>query len=272
MTLTVIIDADILAYQVASNTEVAIEWEDDLWTTHGDMAEARSKVEEALDHILQKTGASDFALCLTDSAGNFRKAVYPDYKGNRKNTRAPFLLKPIKEWMLESLDAYWRPALEGDDVIGILATAPSIIKGDRLIYSADKDLRQIPGMHWDGDSIIEITEEEGDAFFFEQVLTGDPTDGYPGCPGMGKVKALEVLANPRMLIRTEQEITKGKDAGTTRVVWKQGDPCDVWTAIVYQYEKAGLNEEDAYVQAHCARILRHGEYNYKKKEPILWTA
>lgn len=269
---TVIIDADILAYQVGCNNEDAVEWDDDQWSVAGDMKKAKREVHDALKAILKKTGADTYALCLTDSAGNFRRTVFPDYKGNRKGTRPPFLLKVIKDWMIEELGAYLRPHLEGDDVIGILATAPKALPDkDRIIFSADKDLRQIPGKHWDGRKIIEVTPEEGERFFYQQVLTGDPTDGYGGCPGVGKVAAEKILDDPRKLEKVEREIARGKRKGTLVEDWVYTDPCDIWTAICCQYERAELTEADALVQARCARILRHGEYNYQTKEPILWS-
>jgi DNA polymerase-1 len=41
--------------------------------------------------------------------------------------------------------------------------------------------------------------------------------------------------------------------------------------VVAAYEKAGLTEEDAIVQARVARILRYEEFNQKKEEVLLWN-
>jgi DNA polymerase-1 len=40
---------------------------------------------------------------------------------------------------------------------------------------------------------------------------------------------------------------------------------------VEAYAKKNLTADDALVQARVARILRHTDYNFKTKEPILWT-
>ena len=81
-----------------------------------------------------------------------------------------------------------------------------------------------------------------DRFHLYQTLVGDQTDNYKGCPGVGPVKAETALgANP------------------------------TWASVVGCYEKAGLTEEDALVQARVARILRHGEYNKMTCEVKLWT-
>ncbi len=44
-----------------------------------------------------------------------------------------------------------------------------------------------------------------------------------------------------------------------------------WDTVVNAYEKAGLTEEDALVQARVARILRASDYDQSTQEPILWT-
>ena len=41
--------------------------------------------------------------------------------------------------------------------------------------------------------------------------------------------------------------------------------------MVAAYEKAGMTEEEALVQARVARILRNAEYTRKTGEVILWT-
>ena len=45
----------------------------------------------------------------------------------------------------------------------------------------------------------------------------------------------------------------------------------LWKGVVETYFTKGLTEGDALIQARLARILRHEDYDYKKKEPILWT-
>jgi DNA polymerase-1 len=86
--------------------------------------------------------------------------------------------------------------------------------------------------------VSEITEAEADRTHLIQTLTGDRTDGYPGCPGIGEKRA-EAIA----------------DGG--------------WSAVVESYEKAGLGEEYALTQARMAYILRHGDY--KRGTVRLWT-
>lgn len=238
-----LIDADILLYKAISSTEQEIEWEPDVWTITTDLRDASSMFTDLINQIREDTQLLDFTLCFSDSA-NFRKEVYPAYKSNRANTRKPVGFKAFKEMIMNVYHdkIICKPTLEADDCIGILATK---FPNRYTIVSGDKDLMQISGQHWVDGRMIEVTESDGDLLFYTQTLTGDAVDGYPGCPGVGKVKAEKILN------------------------W----PCaekKPWEFIVEAYEKAGLTEEDALVQARCARILRYSDWDEKNKKVILW--
>ena len=113
------------------------------------------------------------------------------------------------------------------------------------MVSQDKDMKTLPVTVWDGCDLVTYSEAEADYWHLFQTLTGDKTDGYPGCPGMGPVKAETIL----------KQI-----------------PYDVpaWPVVVKMYEKAKLTEADAIKQARLARILRWSDWNAKEKKPILW--
>ena len=117
----------------------------------------------------------------------------------------------------------------------------------------DKDLRQVPGLHinyqhardngnWEPET---VTEEAANRFHMFQTLTGDAVDGYKGLPGCGPKGAEKILG----------DVT--------------GDL--MWSLVLQAYEKAGLTLEDALIQTRVARILRHGDYDYARKEVILWS-
>lgn len=240
---TVLIDADILAYQVASSQEELYMFGDQE-VYHADLDTALREVNNAIEWIVHRVDADAAVLFLTGTK-NFRKEVLETYKGNRTG-RKPTLLPDIRKWMLEKTKCFIEDRLEGDDLIGIHATMPH--SGERVIYSADKDLKTVPGLHWcpeDG-QVIEIVQEYADRLFFTQTLTGDPTDNYKGCPKIGPVKAARIL--------------EGKVGNQER-----------WEAVLEAYLNAGLTESDALTQARCARILRHGDYNFETQEVNLWT-
>ena len=264
---TLLIDADVLAYQAAAVSEKAVEWEPGYWTWHTEWADVERAFETKLDEIVQTLNGDDYRLCVTDSDGNFRLGVHPDYKGNRKSVKKPLILKEFKQHLVTERSAYFKPGLEGDDCMGILATHPKLIKGEKVIVSIDKDMKTIPGpyIRWGAEEqekgIVEISEAEADYWFLYQTLTGDTTDGYKGCPGVGPKKAESIIGKPLDAI----EIGRSLDFPSGAVIR------DCWPAVVAAYEAAGGNEDDAIIQARCARILRASDYDYQNRRPILWT-
>ena len=240
---TVLIDADITAYQVAATQEQEFTFGDQK-VYHTDIDQAIDEVNNLIEWIIETTDSDQAALFLTGT-NNFRKEVLPTYKANRTGVRKPEGLSAIREHIAALPLSFMEDNLEGDDLIGIHATKPH--KGERVIFSIDKDLKTVPGLHWcpeDGE-IIEVIESNADRFFFTQVLTGDAVDNYKGCPRIGPVKAERILEG----LTTNEER---------------------WEAVVGAYENAGLTEEDALQQARCARILRHGDYDFETKKVKLW--
>lgn len=239
-----LIDADILAYVVADKAQRVHDFGDGEVSVETDsLDDCKPIIKRRLEELQDKLHTTHLVLTFSDGA-NFRKTILPTYKGNRKVK--PVLLPAIKAWMSETWKTYVRPTLEGDDVMGILATSNAILRGDKIIVSVDKDMRQIPGTVYNDrrEEFTTVTPEEADHWHFMQTLTGDATDNYKGCPGIGKVRAYERLAD------------------TSRTPWQ---------AIVKAYEDHNLTEADALVQARVARILRKQDYDFKRKEPILWT-
>lgn len=274
MNNVLLLDADIFCFQIASACEKETDWGDDLWTLHSDLSEAKDNLQSVVANLSEKLEAEEVLLCFTDDV-NFRKSVYPEYKGNRKKTRKPLAYKALVEYAKENFSTFTRPTLEADDVMGILATMKNFRPGKRLIIvSEDKDLKTIAGA-WlfnpaKHDKPVFNEPEEANRYFLEQVLTGDQTDGYPGCPGIGAETAKEILANPFGWEQYEHVFASGPRKGQTEMKWRKCEVSSQWEAIVSHYKKAGLNEEVAITQARCARILHASDYDFNRKEPILW--
>lgn len=244
--LTLLIDGDMLVFEICAALEHEINWEGDLWTLHVNDSEAKTRLDERvsflIDKVLDKTkhiGAYELLMCFSDK-DNFRKKILPTYKANRAGKRRPMCFGTLKEWAMEKYTAYQRPSLEADDCIGILAT----LKKNTVIVSGDKDMKCIPGRFYDyrRNEFLSISESEADYWHMYQTLIGDATDGYSGCPGVGAKTAEKILAN-----------------GHT------------WDIVAAEYIRKGLTEEDALIQAQTARILRKSDYNIKRKEVVLWT-
>ncbi|MCL8384147.1 hypothetical protein [Xanthobacter aminoxidans] len=243
MKTLVLVDGDILAYTAGAAVERETRWDDDTFTLAADLDEAKDAFVTMLTKAKKEAEAADAApvICFTPSGPTFRHALWPTYKEGRK--RKPLVHKALVEWAKTELNypSVEKPGLEADDCLGILATHPANAAFRRVIVSGDKDLAQIPCeiLDFKRGTLTTITEEEGEQLFLLQALTGDPTDNYPGCPGIGAKRAPGIAAGG-------------------------------WAAIVAAYAKAGLTEADALIQARLARILRYADYDHQRKEPLLW--
>ena len=242
---TVLIDADITAYQVCSAAEIEWDWGDDIWSLVTDFKEVKRTFKEALDKIMETTEADDAILCYT-SPKNFRQDILPTYKGNRTSVRRPRNLAALRDWTKDHYEVAMLPRLEGDDCLGILAG----LRPNSFIYSAGKDMKTLPVRLWSQDDRLAYHNNEviADWYWMSQTLYGDTTDGYKGCPGIGPKRAADILGEPG-----------------------QFELSEMWERVVAAYRKAKLTEDDAVVQAQVARILRHTDYNLDTGEITLWN-
>lgn len=277
---TVLIDADVVCYEVAMSAQTSVNWADegqpDLWTTWAKQEETEVRFRSAIDAIREDVEADEAVLCLTDGQ-NWRLGVYPLYKSNRSDKVRPMMLPFLRQYAMDNFKTFLRPTLEGDDCLGILATHAHLIPGEKVVATKDKDLKTIPGQHYNwgkghkDKGVYTVTPEEADLFHLRQTLAGDATDGYPGCPGMGMKTAEEALRDMVAWETFEHEFKSGPRKGTVELRWRQRPATSHWDVVVSHYEKAGLTEADAITQARCARILRASDFNFKTKEVILWN-
>jgi len=263
MPRTVIIDGDILVYKTAEAITEHIEveseeTEDFLYQTisWGSKSKAKECIEKKVDNIKKKTKATSAVICLSDAKANFRKQLLPTYKGKRKAVK-PVFYNWLRQYFHDNYTTFERPTLEADDLMGIIVTYKGKLKGipegEKVLWSMDKDFKTIPCIYYREDPNGElteniITEQQADWFFMLQTLTGDSVDNYKGCPGYGEIRAREVLT----------PLTGDFNLATA------------WKTVVKCFESQNLTEEDALVQARCARILRAEDYDFKTKEVKLW--
>ena len=238
--------------------EVETQWDADLWTLHAHLDPAIAQLDSEVESIKEALEADRVVLTLSDYTDPWRKKIMPTYKSNRKDVRKPVVYRPLREYAHEKFETFQRPGLEGDDCLGILLTNPLVITGEKIVVSVDKDMKTLPGLHvnltkardqgqW---TPYSVSEPEADYHHMTQAVMGDTTDGYPGCPGIGKVSAAKLL---------EPYVEDGFDKAAA------------WQAIVAAYAKKGLSEDVALQNARVARICRHEDYNYKEKTVRLWN-
>lgn len=252
-----LIDGDLFLHRGTVVAEKEVRWDEENHMLFSNEEEAWVAVEHELfkvaSHWLDLTEESlkQIVICLS-SPPIFRTEVDPTYKSKRGESRKPVAYTAVRERLEREYQTVKMPGLEADDVMGILSTKPG--NNDTIICSFDKDMKQVPGLLWDGE-LKSIDREAADLFFLTQVLTGDTSDGYKGCPGVGPVKAAKVLQSAIDAAGPEEpSVIKA-----------------CWPAVVEAYEKVGLTTDDAITQARLARILRWDDWDTNKKEVKLWT-
>lgn len=228
---TALIDADMYAYQACASLEVEINWGDDIWSLYCDLKDVKQMFTKRIEAFSDRLQTDSILLCFT-SGENFRKSIYPDYKGGRKKVRKPVGYAALCDWAKSKWLSCVQDTLEADDIMGIIQSSKRV---PTCIVSDDKDLKTISGKLYRPmeDDLSIIKDQEADYNFLFQCLVGDTTDGYGGCPKIGPKTAPKILgAYPS------------------------------WEQVALAYQKAGLTRDDAIQQSRCARILRSVDWDF----------
>lgn len=184
-----LLDGDIFAYRAAASAEKETA-EVAVW-----------RAQDSIDRCLNDVGATTFVIWLSDKAeNNFRYSIYPEYKANRTQL-PPTYLPNVLNALKNKLNAKVTPNQEADDALGI---DQCNLEEETIICSIDKDLLQIPGLHYNfvKQEFKTVTKEEGIKHFYKQFLIGDRADNIFGVYGIGPKKA-DGIINP---CTTEEEM------------------------------------------------------------------
>lgn len=237
---TLYVDADVSLYRSCVLSEVETDWGNDLWTLHSDLGQAKEIFSQEIAKLGDFFPDGPIVLCFTGKT-NFRKDIMPTYKANRKKVRKPLLMGPLMDWAMGLWQSEKVEGLEADDLLGLLGQ-------DNVMVSVDKDLRTVPGLHFNPDKpeegVVTVSQELADYNHLFQTLCGDSTDGYKGCPGVGVVGAAKLLV---------------------------GDDQAMWAAVVGAFEKKKIPYADMMAEARVARILRGAEYDFGLELYNLWS-
>ena len=251
----ILIDGDILVYQSSSAVQKDIDWGDGLFTCHAFLEDAQDTFVLSLKSIIkdmtEKGYADDnskYIFAFSDST-NFRKELNPNYKSNRKNTRKPTCYYALRDSIKElegipKITTVTLDNLEGDDTLGVMATSNPY--KDSVIVSMDKDFKTLPCYFYNYDKkTLELHLEDFKYWTMFQTLVGDITDGYKGCPNVGKVSAEKILKAVK-------------------------DPKDYWKVVVETYKSKGSTFEDAVLNYRMAHILTCYDYDMCNKQ-VIWV-
>lgn len=240
-----LIDADSLIYKVAFAIEDKFIWnecevdagleEEYVVTYDTNIPLAKETLDNYIENILFATGCDGYELHLTGNS-NFRYDNPLGYKEHRKDARKPLGFKELFDYLVTEYKAKVHEYMEADDVVVYLKTK---YPEDFILCAIDKDvLYQTEGDHYNysTDDVVSVTKVEATRFAYWQTLVGDTSDGYKGCPQIGKVKATKLL----------------KDID---------DEYEMWLVTKEQFEKKGFDED--YV-INMMRLANMHQYNGKK--------
>ena len=235
--MKLLIDADYIVYKACAANEKDLDWGDDVITVVSRFSDALKSTQYELNKIVNNFfDARDVILFFSDSV-NFRKSIFPDYKGHR-NRKKPCGYRRVINELKNEYEVIRMPTLEADDAMGIYAT----LHPGNVICSPDKDMRQIPGMLYNLDTTTEITPEEGRRWHLIQTLAGDQTDGYSGVPGIGVKRATQLFESD----------------GYT------------WKTVLQAFSEADLSGSIAIQNARLAKILQAEDYDLTTGQYIPW--
>lgn len=189
--------------------------------------------ETALAAVVRDSGADEYTvylsadMCFRDKISTTRK-----YKGNRDHSQRPVHYNRLKRYVIATHSPVVEDLMEADDLLGIAQSTSH----DTIICSLDKDLDQVPGLHYDWvkNVIYEVAQEDAQKNFWIQVLAGDATDNIQGIPGTGVKTAEKLLQN----------------CGTDE---------EAWEIVKHQYDEAygtAAGESTALEMARLVHILQ----------------
>ena len=179
---TSLLDMDIVVYRCTAASEL-----DSLATTI-------DRFEFLMAQIVERTKASLVKSYITGE-NNFRYKVYPEYKANRRDIKPPRWRQELNEHAVVEWKAEVTDGFEADDALGIEQVCLASIGEASVICSIDKDLKQIPGYHYNfvKDEFDEVKPKDGLRFFYEQLLIGDRADNIFGIDRIGPKRAAAAL-------------------------------------------------------------------------------
>lgn len=170
-----------------------------------------SRINLLIESILKELNCHTYTVYI--GAGSkvktFRHLIYPEYKQNRKEQDRPKYMSKARAYLIKK----YNPVIadnefETDDIMGIDLYKDS----SAICVSIDKDMRMIPGQHYNIDTkkIFTVSDPgelnltntsfgkkklEGIGFkwFMAQALLGDTVDNIKGIDGYGDVKTFKLL-------------------------------------------------------------------------------
>ena len=240
-----IIDGDIIVYRAA------------FWADSEGVEELPTRIAQDIKNWTPEGVDTVYIAMSCPRSNNFRRMFWPEYKKHREDFKSPDCMSIALETVYSTgVQTRCVDHLEADDLIGMLVSS-----GRAIGVTVDKDLRQIPGWHWNPDKELEpllVSGEEADKYFYQQWMTGDTTDNIWGLWKVGPAKAKKLLDSKPPEVWDQVIMTMYEDEDWAKRP-ENKRPLDMY------------RKEFALSQARCVRILRDGDYDKETNTITLWS-
>jgi 5'-3' exonuclease len=184
----------------------------------------------------------EYAVYLTGK-GNYRERVarIRPYKGNRDPEHRPERYHELREALCARYGARIVDGREADDEVSIQARKLDR-NGGYCVVSMDKDLEQIPGLHYDllTKQVYTISDSDARLVLWKQILAGDRVDNVPGCFRIGARTAENIITQWMAAGARDTELWEGVVALYKESQRKRGCPYATLDAASVALETAQL--------------------------------
>lgn len=181
------IDGDMIAYWAGGNEDTSVETSRRIALTKVDAMREQSGAEKVIMHLTAESSSK---------ADRYIIATVKPYQGQRKSGRKPhnwqYLRTYLETYTGDAFKVKLWATREADDGMALMAYQA---QGEQVICTKDKDMRMLPGLHMDWDTMalhfvargaydggIVDGKQYGTKWFWLQMLQGDTADNIPGLP------------------------------------------------------------------------------------------
>ncbi|MBI3397320.1 hypothetical protein HY045_02485 [Candidatus Woesebacteria bacterium] len=212
-----------------------------LTTRNGEAVNAIYGLVSMLLKVIQDLKPTHLALVFDEKEKTFRQIEYPEYQANRppmEEDLSSQFDKARKFLDAARIPIYSMPGYEADDVIGTISAGQTKVD-EVIIVTGDRDILQLvnnkikvfmPVLGLTNAKLfgpLEVAEKMGvgpEKIIDYKALVGDPSDNYPGVPGIGPKTAITLLIKYGNLdeiynnlneisVGFKDKLEKGKDSG-----------------------------------------------------------
>lgn len=190
-----------------------------------------------------KIDLENFAIMWDGGHAEWRKKLYPEYKGNRYSANPTpeeiasmeayrYQLRQLKEILhFMGVRTAKVTGMEADDLLGIYANFIASRDDIAIIHSGDHDMHQLAapkiwisnpkeGIQKEEDILSSYGIDKIEKVLWLKCMWGDKSDNVPGVRGLGEVKALKVLKQIEHLDATSEQVSFLNDTSETKIFRK----------------------------------------------------